>query len=115
MITFMILNHKKHHHHANYHYTMVLYPGTENYNTLEFILNPFLNELWSLKKNGLEAIGILWNFKLYFSSNWKFLVICLGLNGLISNYFYSWCSYSKHQHGDLSFNIFNNEEIKDKF
>ncbi|PKC57799.1 hypothetical protein RhiirA1_497283 [Rhizophagus irregularis] len=102
MLTFMILNHKERHHHADYHYTTVLYPGTENYNTLEFILNPFLNELRSLKENGLEAAGILWNFELYFSSDWKFLAICLGLNGPTSNFFCPWCSCSKHQHGDLS-------------
>lgn len=102
MITFMILNHVERHHHADYHYTTVLYPGTENYHTLEFILNPFLDELESLKDNGLEVAGILWNFELYFSSDWKFLAICLGLNGPTSNYFCPWCSCSKHQHNDLS-------------
>ncbi|GBB94190.1 hypothetical protein RclHR1_23080001 [Rhizophagus clarus] len=87
MITFMILNHKEHHHHADYHYTTVLYPQTEKYNILEFILNPFFNELQSLKENELEAAEILWNFELYFSSDWKSLAICLGLNGPTSNYF----------------------------
>ena len=87
MVTFMILNHKERHHHADYHYTTVLYLGTENYDTLEFILSPLLNELQSFKENGLEATGILWNFKLYFSSDWKFLAICFGLNGLTSKYF----------------------------
>ncbi|GES83146.1 hypothetical protein GLOIN_2v1788738 [Rhizophagus clarus] len=81
MITFMILNHKEHHHHADYHYTTVLYPGTEKYNALKFILNSFFNKL---------------------RSNWKFLAICLGLNNPTSNYFCSWCSCSKHQHNDLS-------------
>jgi len=45
MVTFMILNHKKYHQHAYYHYTTILYPGTVNYNTLNFILKPFLDEL----------------------------------------------------------------------
>jgi hypothetical protein len=31
MVTFMILNHKERHHHADYHYTAILYPGTEKY------------------------------------------------------------------------------------
>ena len=98
----MILNHKERHHHTDYHYTTILYPGTENYNTLEYILNPFLNKLRVLKENGLEVARILWNFELYFSSDWKFLAICLGLNGPTSKYFCPWCSCSKYQHGDLS-------------
>ncbi|GBC09015.1 hypothetical protein RclHR1_08550001 [Rhizophagus clarus] len=84
------------------HNVKLLYPGTEKYNTLEFILNPFFNELRLLKKNGLEAAGILWNFELYFSFDWKFLAIYLGLNGPTSNYFCFWYSCSKHQHSDLS-------------
>jgi len=98
----MILNHKERHHHADYHYTTVLYPGIENYNTLEFILNPFLNELRSLKEDGLEVAGVLWNFKLYFSADWKFLAMCFGLNGPTSKYFCPWCLCSKDQHGDLN-------------
>ena len=102
MITFMILNHKERHNHADYHYTTILYPGAEKYSTLEFILNPFLNELRSLKENGLEVAGVLWKFELYFSSDWKFLAICLGLNGPTSKYFCPWCLCSREQHGDLN-------------
>ena len=102
MITFMILNHENRHNHADYHYTTILYPGTENYNTLKFILNPFLNELQSFKENGLEVAGILWKFELYFSADWKFLAICLGLNGPTSKYFCPWYLCSKEQHGDLN-------------
>jgi hypothetical protein len=70
--------------------------------TLEFILNPFLSELQSLKEDGLEVAGVLWNFELYFSADWKFLAICLGLNGPTSKYFCPWCLCSRDQHGDLS-------------
>src|SRR6185436_6680062 len=87
MVTFMILNHKNKSHDADYHYTVALYPGTENYETLKFILNPFLEELHSFKDNGLEVNRILWKFELYFSSDWKFLAICLGLNSANSKYF----------------------------
>ncbi|RHZ71616.1 hypothetical protein Glove_256g128 [Diversispora epigaea] len=102
MITFMILNHESHHHNSDYHYTIALYPGTEKYDTLKFILNPFIEELHSLKKDELEITGILWKFELYFSSDWKFLAICLGLNGPTSKYFCPWCLCSKNQIGDLS-------------
>lgn len=102
MVTLMILNHKEKHHHADYHYTTILYPGSEKYETLEFILSPLINELRSLKENGLEISGILWNFELYFSADWKFLAICFGLNGPTSKFFCPWCLYSKDLHGDLS-------------
>lgn len=102
MVTFMILNHEDKHHHADYHYTIALYPGTEKYDLLKFMLNPFLDELRSLKNDGLKIFGVLWKFELYFSADWKFLAICLGLNGPTANYFCPWCLCSKHQHGDLN-------------
>ncbi|PKK74670.1 hypothetical protein RhiirC2_774502 [Rhizophagus irregularis] len=102
MVILMILNHKEKHHHADYHYTTILYPGSEKYETLEFILSPLLNELQSLKENGLEISGILWNFELYFSADWKFLAICFGLNGPTSKFFCPWCLCSKDLHRDLS-------------
>ncbi|RHZ82790.1 hypothetical protein Glove_103g107 [Diversispora epigaea] len=80
MVTFIILNHESKSHDADYHYTIVLYPGTEKYNMLKFVLDPFFDELKTLKEKGLEIKGVLWNFKLYFGSDWKFLAICLGLN-----------------------------------
>ncbi|UZO15791.1 uncharacterized protein OCT59_007206 [Rhizophagus irregularis] len=68
------------------------------------MLSLFINELKSFKENGLEVSGILWKFELYFSSDWKFLAICLGLNGLTANYFCPWCCCSKNQIGDLNRN-----------
>ncbi|RHZ86206.1 hypothetical protein Glove_53g55 [Diversispora epigaea] len=48
MITFMILNHENYHHNPDYHYTIALYPGTEKYDNIKFILEPFIEELCSL-------------------------------------------------------------------
>jgi hypothetical protein len=39
---------------------------------------------------------------LYFSSDWKFLALCLGLNCANSTYFCPWCTVTKHDQGDLS-------------
>lgn len=102
MVTFMILNYKSKCHNADYHYTVALYPGIENYNTLKFILDPFFEKLRFLKNNELEISGTFWRFELYFSSDWKFLTICLGLNYANSKYFCLWCIYSKNQLGNLS-------------
>ncbi len=65
----MILNHESQHHYADYYYIVALYPGTENYSTLKFMLNPFYNKLQSLKEFGLKISKILWKFELYFSAN----------------------------------------------
>ncbi|RHZ73169.1 hypothetical protein Glove_232g43 [Diversispora epigaea] len=75
------------HHNPDYHYAVALYPGTEKYNTIKFILEPFVEELHFLKEDELEITGVLWKIKLYFSSDWKFLAICLGLNSVNSKYF----------------------------
>ncbi|PKC58742.1 hypothetical protein RhiirA1_470515 [Rhizophagus irregularis] len=77
MITMAILDDEQNINKSDYHYTIVLYPGIENYEILEVMMAPFIQELDELKNNGLTINGIIWNFELYFSSDWKFLSICL--------------------------------------
>ncbi|RIB30086.1 hypothetical protein C2G38_2153710 [Gigaspora rosea] len=43
---------------AECHYTIVLYPGGENYETLQNAMEPMINELHMLVENGLELNGI---------------------------------------------------------
>ncbi|UZO19974.1 uncharacterized protein OCT59_011236 [Rhizophagus irregularis] len=85
----------------NYHYTTVLYPGCEDYESLLNITAPLYRDLKNLKDQGLLINNIKWNFQLYFSFNWKFLAICLGFNGVHSKNFCPWCTISKSQQGDL--------------
>ena len=47
---------------------------------------------------------IMWNFELYFSSDWKFLTICLGFNSANSKFFCPWCQISKYDQGNNSIN-----------
>ncbi|CAG8745288.1 41697_t:CDS:2 [Gigaspora margarita] len=85
---------------VDYHYTIALYLGTEKYDTLRFVLGPFLDDLDFLENNGSEVSGVRWNFKLYFSSDWKFLAICLGINKQVTaNY--------KNFRGHIHLPIFN--------
>ncbi|CAG8435379.1 3765_t:CDS:2 [Scutellospora calospora] len=102
MVTFMILNDREHYHVPSYHHTIALYPGTEKYESLEIILNPFINDLRDLKINGLEVEGIFWQFELYFSSDWKFLAICLELNTANLKHFCAWCLCSKQEIGNTT-------------
>lgn len=84
------------------HYTMVIFPGAEDYNTLKSAMASFLQELRELATQGITITNIHWKINLYFSSDWKFLAICLGINAAKSNYFCPWCTIKKSQQGDLS-------------
>jgi hypothetical protein len=102
MITFAILDNKNNLHKPDYHYTTVLYPGCENYSSLSNVTAPFCSDLRELNNYGLLINHVKWNFKLHFSSDWKFLAICLGFNAANSKYFCPWCTINKSEQGDLS-------------
>jgi hypothetical protein len=104
MITCSILNDTKNLYRPENHFTVTLYPGIEKYETLHIVLEPLIAELRKLKEGGLkDNQGIEWKVELYFSSDWKFLAICLGLNAANSRYFCPWCQISKEQQGDFSY------------
>ena len=69
MITFAILNYKEVLFIPEYHYTLVLYPGSEDYNTLDITTKSLREELWQLQYQGLLINMIHWNFEFYFSSD----------------------------------------------
>ncbi|RHZ67232.1 hypothetical protein Glove_302g9 [Diversispora epigaea] len=103
MITFAILNNKNNLYYPENHHTIILYPGIEKYEILQVALEQLIIELRTLKEKGLkDHQGREWKIELYFSSDWKFLAICLGLNAANSKYFCPWCEISKGQQGDLS-------------
>jgi len=95
MVTIAILDDEQNIHIPDRHYTTLLFPGVENYETLEVMMAPFIQELDDLKSNGLKINETQWNFEFYFSSDWKFLAICLGFNAPNSNYYCPWCQVSK--------------------
>jgi hypothetical protein len=97
MITVALLDDLKNLFKSKYHYTVVLFPGTENYSTLKVATNAFIQELQELNNTGIVINNILWNFELFFSSDWKFLAICLGFNAANSNNFCPWCEVTKSQ------------------
>ncbi len=105
MITIAILNDKQNIFVPDRHYTTVLFPRSEKYEILETMMSPFIQELDILKSDGLVVDGICWNFELYFSSDWKFLAICLGLNSPNSNYYCPWCQVSKSNQSETNWKI----------
>ena len=96
MITIAILNDIQNIYKPDHHYTTVLFPNVEKYELLEIIMAPFIQKLDDLKIYGLKINEIIWKFEFYFSSDWKFLSICLGFNAPNSNFFCSWCEISKY-------------------
>src|SRR5437764_13433157 len=100
MITMALLDESINLFKSDYHYTIVLFPGTENYSTLKVATNALIQELQELSNTGMVINNILWDFELFFSSDWKFLAICLGFNAANSNFFCPWCKIAKNQRGD---------------
>ncbi|RIB07706.1 hypothetical protein C2G38_2213620 [Gigaspora rosea] len=99
MVTCAILDDVSNTHKANYHHTIILCPGTENYDLFKTIMKPVINELDNLVKNGLDDFGIKWKIEPFFSSDWKFLCIILGFNAPNANYFCPWCLCTKKEIG----------------
>jgi len=102
MVTFVILDDVKNIYNPNNHHTVVLYPGSENYESLDISMASFRSELQELSEIGLNIKGVNWTFNLYFSSDWKFLAICLGFNSANSQFFCPWCTISKKQVADIN-------------
>jgi len=99
MVTFAILNDINNIFQPDNHYCLVLYSGIEKYEHLKNALNHLMNELEDIDKNGfIDSDGLKWKTILYFSSDWKFLSICLGINHATATHFCPWCLCSKSDH-----------------
>ncbi|EXX66917.1 hypothetical protein GLOIN_2v1764220 [Rhizophagus irregularis DAOM 181602=DAOM 197198] len=70
IITCVILDNIANLHKSDYHYTIILYSGTENYELLQRMIEPISNELNDLVLNGLrDSNGTIWTINPYFSSD----------------------------------------------
>ncbi|RIB28799.1 hypothetical protein C2G38_2028248 [Gigaspora rosea] len=82
------------------HYTIVLYPGIEDYYILQKVLTPLIHDLQNISQNGInDEFGNKWNIEFYFPSDWKFLALCLGLNTTNAIYFCLYCKCNKKEIG----------------
>ncbi|RGB27967.1 hypothetical protein C1646_797857 [Rhizophagus diaphanus] len=101
IITCVILDDIVNLHKSDYHYTIILYLGTENYELLQRMIEPISNELNDLVLNGLrDSNGTIWIINPYFSSDWKFMAIVLGFNAPNSKHFCPWCFCTKENIGN---------------
>ena len=102
MVTFAILNDIENIFQPDNHYCLILYSGIEKYEYLKNALHYLTNELEDIDKNGfIDSDGLKWKPILYFSSDWKFLSICLGINNATATNFCPWCLCSKSDHSKL--------------
>ncbi|CAG8568392.1 1970_t:CDS:2 [Diversispora eburnea] len=70
IITVALLNDIEKLHKSESHHTLVLYSGSENYESLYNSLVPLVSDFQNLKENGFHQIGdIIWNVELYFNSD----------------------------------------------
>jgi len=86
-------------------FSICLYIGKEKYETLDKVGKIFALQLANLKENGIiDNDGVHWPVELYFSGDWKFTYIIMGLNAPNSTYFCLFCECdAKSRHNmDLS-------------
>ncbi|KAF0470062.1 hypothetical protein F8M41_025426 [Gigaspora margarita] len=102
IITLAILDQKKYLYLPDNHHTIVIYSDIEKYELLKSATQPLVNELNELQQSGfVDKNGINWLINLYFSSDWKFLALCLGINMANSINFCPWCQCKKTDLGNL--------------
>ena len=83
-------------------YSICLYIGKESYDSLSTISAKFSHELEQLKINGYkDSNNTIWPVELFFSGDWKFLALVMGINAATSNYFCLYCDCHKNERYDM--------------
>ncbi|RHZ87714.1 hypothetical protein Glove_31g20 [Diversispora epigaea] len=92
MITFCLLNEGEEVLKPDKQYSICLYIGKETYEILDKVGKIFALQLMDLKQNRIiDEDGNHWPIEFFFSGDWKFLYIIMGLNAPNSNYFCLYC------------------------
>jgi hypothetical protein len=81
-----------------FYYSICLYIGKKSYDSLCTVSAKFSQELEQLKIQGYKALNdTIWLVELFFSEDWKFVALALGVNVPTSNYFCLYCNCHKDQ------------------
>ncbi|RIB19234.1 hypothetical protein C2G38_2036210 [Gigaspora rosea] len=97
MVTFTLLNNSLNYYEPDYHYTLILYPGIESYESLKLATKLLIKDLNDIKTGFIDYQERKWNVELYFSANWKFMPMCLGHKAANCDAFCLWCNCKKIQ------------------
>ncbi|RHZ79767.1 hypothetical protein Glove_141g121 [Diversispora epigaea] len=77
---------------ADWKFIICLFVGKEKYDTLEKIAHIFNDQLSELQENGIyDNDNIHWKIEFFFSADWKFMYIIMGLNAPNLKYFCLYC------------------------
>ena len=75
---------------------------TRKYENLAKIGQLFQHQLLDLQNNGIcDKDGIHWPVELFFSGDWKFMYIIMGLNAPNSKYFCLYCDCQSEMRWDM--------------
>jgi hypothetical protein len=92
MITLCLLNEGEKVLSPYFQYTIGLYVGSENYDTLAAVFKKACFEITDLQQNGfIDANGVVWPTLFFFTADWKFMALALGLNAANAKYFCFYC------------------------
>jgi hypothetical protein len=64
---------------------------------LSIVLAKFSHELKQLKNGYKASDNTIWLIELFFSGDWKFVALVLGINAATSNYFCLYCNCHKDE------------------
>eukprot|EP00732_Lithocolla_globosa_P000492 Lithocolla_globosa_v1_NODE_152_length_5671_cov_121.982906.p1 type:complete len:465 gc:universal NODE_152_length_5671_cov_121.982906:2437-3831(+) len=87
MITFCLFNSGKLVTKPDHQFCLSIYVGKEGYDALRQGLAPLFEELNDLQENGFYFEGVHYDVELFFTADWKFMALVLGLNGANCDYF----------------------------
>ncbi|RIA84059.1 hypothetical protein C1645_742608 [Glomus cerebriforme] len=98
MLTMCVLNEEEAVLSPAHQYSICLYLGKESYDSLSTVSAKFSHELEQLKTNGYkDSNNTIWPVELFFSGDWKFVALVLGINAATSNYFCLYCNCHKDE------------------
>jgi hypothetical protein len=82
--------------------SICLYVGKEKYETLAKVGHLFKLQLLDLQENGIYVNGVHWPIEFFFSGDWKFMYIVMGLNAPNSKYFCLYCECESNTRWDMN-------------
>jgi hypothetical protein len=94
--------------------SILLYIGKEKYEYLSLAVSQFINELGEIKDGYKDHENTIWPVEFFFSGDWKFMALIMGIKAANSNFFCLYCECSKELHSDInrSWSITGNKKGK---
>ncbi|CAG8738157.1 2569_t:CDS:2, partial [Cetraspora pellucida] len=103
LITMCILNEKDAVLFPENQYIICLYNGVEKRELLAIAFGLFNEELIDLSQNGFcDSNGNRWPIEFWFSSDWKFATLVMGINAATSNFFCLYCDCEWSMRWDMN-------------